>query len=434
MNPRINAILERLDGIPLMPAMLALFVIGLVVLLTPRRYHLGLAIAFFIAWISLGRFTLLGPISALAKATFVVPLLALIIAAWMHPGPRRKMPSLLWIYILTPLWAVACLLGTSSLPIALSYLACFFLSAVAASLVLKTIVDKGSLAAVVNAYCLGLIVPLLIILVAAFEGGSRHSLFTTGRFAPFGASSNQFIPILLQIMILSVYQFHELKKIYMKIASLIVIGFIFVILLKTGSRQGVVLLAAFLLPYGLIMIQRPLYLLLFTVVVFGGTFGVMKRGEDSLYQIQRATNFSDDSSRIDIALDYITNVIPQRPMVGLLGTNELLHNLDPSVGQAPHNAYLEVLYWGGLSLGIPLFVIMCATLYAACQLVLRRKQLNISSVSIVIFSSAMVSVYLHGMFSNLIYASIDSWAFFHFLLSGLLLGMYSDLKRIQVLR
>ncbi len=428
---RIQAILDKLQTIDPMPIGLLLAVVGLLLIFTPRRYYLWLAIASFAAWLAIGRFTSLGQVAAVSKATFAVPLLAVTFAAWMHPGRKNKIPWLYWIYIVSPLWAAVCVMSTTSRFLVWIYLLCSFLSAIAAMQVLRTITDRRSLSYVINAYSAGLVIPLAIIFLAAFIGSSEHHVSVMGRFAPFGAQPNQFIPLLVQMIAMAIYQFHTHKNALYKLLALPIMGILVVALLKTGSRQGIVLAAAILLPYGIVMIRRPIYLVLFLAAAVGGASWVINQGEGSSKQIRRASDFSDSSGRVDIAMIYISDVLPQRPLFGLLGTSGFPHHLDPSIGHSPHNGYLEMLYWGGWSLGLPLLIAVVATLHAIFRLLLNYSQLNIDGPTILILSSAMGSVYLCGFFSSLIYASIDSMEFFHFLLSGLLLAISRDLKNAR---
>lgn len=426
---RIYIILDRLSELD--PLMVGGFLLLAIVILPliPRRLYYGASLAFLVAWLNVGRFGGLGTIAALAKSTFVLPLVIVWIVATLQKVPRRNAPAVAWVYVLAPLWAAICIATTTDAPLVLAYVVCFFLSACTAMQVVRGITDRQSLHYVMTAYSVGLLVPFGIILYAFLTGGSQHyNSIHTFRFAPFGAAPNQAISMLLQFVVLGVYQLHGFKKFWAKVLPLLVAGMSAALTLKTGSRQGLVLLTAFFTPYVLALVRRPIFLILFAVIGIGSFAWVFRLGgEAAVSQFNRATDLSNTASRDEIALVYL-KIIAERPVTGLLGSAGESAILAPEAGTHTHNAFLEMFYWGGALLGGPTLLAAIYTLYAAAKLIWNRQALAIDGACVVVLCSAIAAVYLHGLVNVMIYTSISSWPFFHFFLSNIIVSLHSELK------
>src|SRR5690606_31932003 len=110
---RILSVLERMKELPLEQILPFILIIALLVVFTPRRCYFALSIIFFMIWMNISRYQGLGPVAALAKGTYWLPSIFIILAAAFHGGARRKMPPLHWIYLLTPFWAAICIATTN---------------------------------------------------------------------------------------------------------------------------------------------------------------------------------------------------------------------------------------------------------------------------------------------------------------------------------
>lgn len=424
---RIYAILERLGEVNPLITLGAILAFVIAAVLIPPKYRLAAALAFAGVWINLGRFKLLGGIAALAKASFAVPLVLIWLTATMHAGPRRNAPWVSWVYVLTPVLAVFCVMLASDAAQVLAYLLCFFLGGAAALQVVRLAVSRESLNYIMIAYMVGMAVPWAICLLAFIKGGSAHYLYWGARFMPFGSPSNQTIPMLAQPFVLGLYFFHAFQRLYWKIFAIALSGSSAALILASGSRQGVLILAIVLLPYVLTTVRRPLYLAMFFLIgvgVFSWQF--YSSGEAARSQVGRATDFSDTSKRDVIALRYL-DVISQSPAVGLMGSSDPALAA-PAVGTHAHNSYLELFYWGGVTVGLPALAAFLYSVYAGFRLVLKRKRVAIDPACIVVLYGALLAVYAHGMVGIMIYNSLTTWPFYHFLLSGLLVGLYNELK------
>lgn len=422
---RIMLVLERIKELPLEQVLPFVLVIALLLAFTPRRFYFALSIIFFMIWMNISRFQGLGPVAALAKGTYWLPTLFIVVTAAFHSGPRRPIPPIYWIYLVIPFWAAICIATTNDRALGAIYQFNFFLSALAAILVLRTIVDARSLSYVLTSCFIGLLLPFAFCIIALLIGGGRH--YHHGRFTPFGVGSNQIIPLLIQVMALGTYQFQALRRLSLKMASLAVVGIAAALILRTGSRQGVALVAAAFLPYCLVMIRRPIYMALFILVVGGGLYWVFAIAPDA-GAVGRATNFEDSGGRLPIALEYL-QIFTQRPATGLLGTHGFSIIKDPTASAHPHNSYLEMLYWGGLSLFVPLAIAIASTLYALAKLYWHRDRLTIGKEQTLLLASTLFAIYLHGLVGVMVYTSVSTWPFLHFLLSGLFLALAGDINR-----
>lgn len=426
---RINALLERVAELDYRLAVVAFVLFVITIIFLPKRYYFAATIALAVAWINLGRFSALGAAAAFAKATFLLPLVLVWLMATLHAGPRRDAPWVSWLYVATSLWAMLCVMQAQDATQVLIYNLCFLGSAIAALQVVRTITTRESLQYVMIAYGIGLLVPFLIVVYAMLDGGPQHYLESHGtRFSPFGSVSNQTIPLLLQLVFVGMYLFHTLDRGMWRLLPVFIAGIAAAMALKTGSRQGFLMLAIFAVPYVLTVVRRPIYLMLFGCIGVGAFAWVfVLGGEESQMQLNRATNFSDKSGRDTIALQYL-EVIAENPVTGLMGRTVAFAMASPEVGTHAHNSYLEMLYWGGVLLGVPLLAAALYTLWASAVVVVKRKKIALAPESLVVLASAMLALYLHGVTNNMLYTSVSTWPFFHFLLSGILCALYADLR------
>ena len=421
---RILTILERMEELPIEQVAICVLAAVLLLAFTPRRFYLALSIIFFVTWINISRHPGLGVVAAIAKATYWLPSLLIIIAALFHEGPRRRVPPLYWIYLVMPFWAAICIATTVDRELGLLYQLNFFLSVLVALLTIRTVVDTKSLSYVFTSFFVGLLIPFGICVYAFLDGGSQH--YHIARFSPFGSGTNQVVPLLVQVMALGTYQFQALRRLSLKIASLAVVGIAAALLLRTGSRQGTALVVIAFLPYCLLLIRRPIYMVLFTLVVASGLYWVFQTAADEA-MIGRTTDFSNTGGRLPVALEYL-GIFFERPAGGLLGTSNYSIISDPTASAHPHNAYMELLYWGGASLAFPLFFLVIATLYSVGRTFWNRHRLNMGIEQLALVGSTLLAIYMHGLVSVMMYTSISSWPFLHFLLSGLFLALSYDIS------
>lgn len=419
---RIFRHLEALQQVPAELLTLGVMVLILLPILIPRKYHLAAALAFLAAWLNLSRFSQLAPITSIAKVTFWLPIVLVIVAALLHPGPKRKVSPWMFIYFVIPFIGMACIATTNDATLGMVYQLNLFLVSLTAFCVLRTIVDYKSFCYVMWSLGIGLLVPLGVTTYAMLLGG--HFRPGLGRFEPYGILSNQLIPMLLQFMVISLLFFHGTANFVSRVAAIALFGLAGAQLIATGSRQGLVTLMLVLIPWGTVVVRRPLIAALCVIVAsasFVYVFGFLSEATG----VGRLSS-TDDSNRIEIAKLY-TQTIAERPVIGLLGTRHQSCIVAQGAPTHAHNAYLEALYIGGIVYGGPLLLVVAMTVYSAVYVFWYRKEVNLDRAQSLLLCGFMAAIYAHGLISNMPFTSVSSWSFINILLSGFFLNLRGDL-------
>ena len=108
-------------------------------------------------------------------------------------------------------------------------------------------------------------------------------------------------------------------------------------------------------------------------VVLGGAYFATQYDEARLSRLSQL----DAPGRIEINRIYL-DVIARSPIVGLLGTRgESFFRAESEAEGHAHNAYLSQLYFGGISYGIPLFLLIVYTMWCVYRVWISRALLAI---------------------------------------------------------
>jgi hypothetical protein len=93
---------------------------------------------------------------------------------------------------------------------------------------------------------------------------------------------------------------------------------------------------------------------------------------------------------------------------------------DEEIGVHPHDAYLEMMYLGGVIYTLPMVFLVLFTIVAAIRVFLDRKHLPIDPLLALIFVFVLAGVYVHAVFGVNGWYPTSAWAFM-----GLLFGLKS---------
>lgn len=424
----MDRITRHLENFPLPLIGLAL-VVGIVVLaLFPKKYALEASIVLTFAWMNINRFRNLGEIASIAKVTYWVPLLMVIVLSLFRRTPKRHVPPAAWLYLVTPILGCICVATTNDALFGMIQFGNMFVMALAALCLYRCIDSEQTLYRFILMGLLGLMVPLGISVVALFFFRYMSIIPGLGRFAPFGINPSQLVPTLALGVSFSACTVMIFKSPVVRVFCVAMIGSCLALLLATGSRQGIVACGIVLLPFVFTLARRPVALATVAVIALGAavwTFG-FTAGEVST---ERLTDFSNTSGRYEIALQYLDS-FAKRPFVGLMGTNDMSVIRDDTASHITHNSYLGILYTGGLLLGVPLLVVLISSVRSMWIVLLNADRCGIKPVILWGLAALLVAIYTHGLVNDMAYWGVSTWGVMHYFLSCFFMGTARDLRSL----
>jgi hypothetical protein len=421
----MDRVTRHLENLSIAHLMLALVAMGIAAILMPKKYGMEASLIVAAAWLNLNRFTNLGPIASISKATYWMPVIAIMWFAYTRPGNRNTVPSVAWIYLIAPIIGCICVATTGDRIIGFVQFANMFLLALTAILVYRVVDSEESFIRVVGSIFVGLMVPLGISVLALVFFRAQSFIPGIGRFAPFGINANQLVPILATAMALAGCGLIGFRAKPYRILCMAVIGAGATLLIATASRQGIVVAAVSMLPAAFWAAKRPLLLGIMAVVTVG--VGVwLFRFTEGAASTDRLTEAST-SGRYDNSFVY-ASMIAKRPIGGLLGTKGMSVVVGQEADKIPHNSYVGVAYLGGLLLAAPLAYAIFKTLTSMYYVLWRRSQVNLQPAVLWTGASILGAIYLHGLVNDMIFWSVSTWTFLHYFLSCFFIGLANKLR------
>lgn len=422
----MSTVERYLQIIPLPVLMIAPVGALLAFLLIPGRYRMLAALSLTVAWLPLSEYHDLGIIQAIAKTTGFAVYMLLAVTAWMDPGPRRRLPLMAWLYPAAAMLGFLYILTVTDRPLALVIRMQWLTLVIAALSVSQTIVDKASLLRVVQAITVGLAIALVVPLsdLVLHPGGAFHA---RGRFSPYGMNSNHVGIVFGLAAPLALYAAIRTSRTIWKALLIVVVVAAVSMTLLTASRSTVWFMAGSALPLALAMTGRPMMTLFGAfVLVVGVNWALGKAGDVPLERLATL-----ETRRVEIAQDFL-GVIAQRPWFGLLGTEGESFRVAETAfiaGANPHNAYLHILYFGGISYALPMFTLAAFTGWCTFRTWKGRRQIAADPLLINMLVAMMVMTYAHGFVNESMYYPTTPIAFPHVLLSAIFMGLAMDLKQ-----
>ena len=419
---RVTRHLEHLSLPHLALAVLALLIAAILV---PKKYGMEFSLIVAAAWLNMNRFANLGQIASISKATFWLPVLAIMWFAYMRPGNRNPVPSVAWAYLIAPILGCICVATTLDRTLGLVQFGTMFLLALSALLVYRTVDTQESLIRVIASIFIGLLVPLGVSILALIFFRAQSFIPGLGRFAPFGMNSNQLVPILATVMGLAACGLIGFKAKAWRIVCMAAIGAGATLIVATASRQGVIIAGIAMLPLAFWAAKRPIVLAfmgLVTVSVGVWLFGYTEGKSATERLTEMSTSGRNENTFVN------ANMIAKRPIGGLLGTRGMSVIVGQEADKIPHNSYVGVLYVGGLLLGAPLVFALLKTLTSMYYVLSHRHSVNLPPAVLWSIASMMAAIYLHGIANDMIYWSVSTWTFLHYFLSCLFVGLANQLR------
>jgi hypothetical protein len=424
---------SRIDIASVSPAMIvAVGLLALVVLaLIPARRRFYIAIAFTMAWSLVGQLPEL-PGQSIAKATLSVFFVLVSLAALLHPGPRLRLaPVVLWWPILAFV-AVMFVLYVDTLLYALLLRFQWILLCVTALLTCRTLTSREAADSLARAIGVGLMVGVAIAATSIITG--RASAFHLGRFAPYGANFNQVGVVFAAAVPFSLYCAMSARYRATRWACATMTVLVLGMLIMTASRASIAVSAICLLPFLFIGLRRAVLIVslvgLGVMVLLPFAYQPELKPElvaQDAYGLSRLDSL--ETERYEIFARYLDQSVSKRPITGLLGTSEPSVLRDEEIGKHPHNAYIEMMYLGGIIYALPTLLLVLLTIAAAVRVFLERKQMPIDPLLASIFVFILAAVYVHAIFGVMGWYPTSAWAFIHVLVSCYILTSADWLQR-----
>jgi hypothetical protein len=415
-----------LDYVPIWVLALSPLVGLALYLLIPRVHRMWVMIACAIPWLTISVLNELGMLAALSKATGILALGMVMVAAATHPGPRRRLMPLVWLYPVMAALGPLFVATTVDNFLALVLRAQWFVLVLAGIFVARTIVDARSLMYVLHAIATGLAIAIWAPFSAFLtpSHGLSRGLF---RFEPWGANANQIGVTFTMTIALCGYLGMRargiMKPFWFAIAS-VALG----MAVLTGSRSTMITTIGSSIPLALVMLRRPLTgIAAGTIVVAILSWFIVTVGADTAFF--RYGSF--ETSRVQQFFRYL-EVIGQRPIIGLAGTTGQLAQREEDLETHAHNAYLQIAYMGGLIYLLPHLLLVGLSMWFAFVTWKQRRRLDTDPLLISTLVAFMFMCYAHGFVNDGIYHPTFVWALFHVLLSCLLLTLGWELSRAPV--
>lgn len=413
------------DVIPLPVLIMAPVLIGLVFLLCPARLRMPAALIVMPPFLMVGRLPLLGAPALGAKALGFAMLLAVAVAAFLSPGPKRKLSPLCYAYVPLALVGPIFLVTTEDNLIPLLRTIQWICMVFAVLEVAKTVVDAAALVRILKYLAIGFVIDTPILMSAIVAGNWTHSGHS--RFEPYGASSLQIGMVFTMTVGITLYFALRDRIIPMRLIWAGTAAAATGMALLSGSRSVVITMMGVCIPLGLAMLRKPLLAVPMIGIMLVGIAVVLSRVDSNPF----ARYKSLESARGSQAVEYIQESISQRPLTGLLGTSGLRAEADDSLGFHAHNAYLMQAYYGGLALAVPYLVLAALSLMAAFYVWRYRVLMDADPLLISTLAAFMVMVYAQGLANHMIYMGTNAWGFLHLLFSVLFLTWASELMRFR---
>ncbi len=406
-----------LDLVPWWAIILAAFGYTMIIILLPSRIRIQCALAVMVVWLMFNKLVDLGFVQALSKATAFSVYYGVGLAAVLQPGPKRRLNPLVFIYPVMAVIAFLYVMTVTDRDVALVIRFQWLVLVVSAILLMRTVTDHVGLMRVLTGLMIGSAIGLLVLLSALVLNPAATYARGLGRIFPYQANPNQ-IGLMFCLSVF-VFGYFALRASNITTRSLM-IGFgaiSFGLGLLTGSRSVVVVMAIPLLPLLTAATRRPVLTVLAIGIAYGVLSWVLGMAEER--QLQRL--LSPTSERYELIGHYI-EVIKDRPIFGLANTSG--QSSGGHVGLThPHNAYIEMLYLGGLTLAVPMGLLVCVSLGGAFYTWRHRHKLPTDPVLINCLAALMFALYFHGFVNGTIYYPTYTWSFVHVFMSLLFMTL-----------
>ena len=419
---RVDIYIQIVMEQPILLAPIIAFIFAYALVPSHRRLFVSLLI--LVPWLTVARSPGMGPLASAAKLTSGIAYMLIAFAAWTHPGPKRKLPGLVWLFVIIAILAVPYVITTQERMLAIILRLQWVTVTVAGVLTAQTIVSYSDLSRITQALTWGCVFALIIPFSSLILFPAESFLRGMGRFQPWGANSNQIGMLFALAVPLFAYAAMSwrstLKPLFLSVLVL-TIG----MALLTASRQTMLAILLVMLPVLLALTKRPIVTVFALILGAVGLSIVFSLGESA--DLERYGSL--ETGRLDIWAAYWTEVFPRRPVTGLLFTKgESYFKALVEVGQHPHNAWFYLMYIGGLSIAGPMFYLTLYSTFSGFKIWKVRNYLPGDPLYYSILLMVLVAMYIQGLFNQVVYWPTYTWSFLHVVIASIFICMYKELK------
>jgi len=408
------------------PILLAPFILFIIIYAAiPADKKLFLTLVLLVPWLTVARSEGLGPIHAAAKLSSGATYLLIAISAVIHPGPKRQLPQVVWIFVIVAVASIFYVLTTEERARAIVMRVQWVCVTLAGVYTARTIVSYSDLRRVIDGLTWGCIFALALPLSAFLIDPIGSFLKGQERFEPWGANSNQIGMLFALATPLLAYALMSLKKPSLKPFLLFSLVVTLGMALMTASRQILVAIILVMIPVFFVLFKRPIFMVLAVGIGILGLSMMLSLGEK--FDYDRLGNLQ--TGRLDIWYTYWTQVFPSRPIFGLLGTTgQSFEKSLVEVGQHPHNAWFYLMYLGGVTLAGPMLYLSVYSSYCGVKLWKFRNYLPGDSLLYSILVMLLLAMYIQGLFNPVVYWPTYTWSFLHVVLACLFIAIWQDIR------
>ncbi|MDG2201643.1 MAG: hypothetical protein P8K80_10750 [Phycisphaerales bacterium] len=413
-----------LDIVPIPILLAGAMVAVLVYLAVPAQYRLVIALAIVPIWLTVGRLPDLGIISQAAKVSSAMVFFLVGLGAFLHPGPRRQVPPIAWLYMVMACVMFLYVLQVQDRTLALILRMQWLMVVFAAIMLIRTVVHVQDLTRIINGLAFGCFLALLLPLSGLILFPGDSFLRGAGRFQPYGVNSNQIGMLFALSIPLLYYKAITTRAVSLKPIIFAAIGITIGMALLTASRQTLLAILMVGIPIIFKLSRRPIITIIGLAVGLAAVSYVIGMAENTAFD-----RFADlESNRFEVWAAYTRDVYTQRPLFGLFGVNSELAFRSSVVQAHPHSAYFNLMYMGGLSLLIPMMILLCTSLSCAFRTWRMRHQIGVDPFLISILGMLLVAMYTQGIFNQVVYWPTYAWSFCHVILAIFFITVGTALK------
>ncbi len=408
------------------PALLAPFFIFIIIFAAiPSDKKLFVTIAILVPWLTIARSPGLGPIAAAAKLSSGIPYLLVAFSAAMHPGPKRRLPGVVWLFVIVAVVSIFYVMTTEERMRGLVMRVQWVSVTLAGVFTARTIVSFSDLKRIIDALTWGCIFALGIPMSSLLLNATDTFLKGRLRFVPWGSNSNQIGMLFALATPLLAYAVMTLKKISLKPFLLAMLFFTLGMAIMTQSRQVLIAIALVMIPIIHILSKRPIFTMFSILVGILSLTWILSMGESS--DFERLGTL--ESGRPEVWYLYWTEVFPQRPIFGLLGSSgQSFEKAIIEVGMHPHNAWFYYMYLGGVSLAAPMVYLTVYSSYCGIKVWKQREHLPGTPLLYSILIMLLLAMYIQGLFNQVVYWPTYTWSYLHVVLAGLFIAIWADIR------
>jgi hypothetical protein len=375
-------------------------------------------------WLLLGLLPEIPTAQALAKTTSVLAYALVFISAILTPGPKRRVPPIVWLYPAVAVLGFIYLPSTVDRTVAMVLQFQFLVLTFAAIFTVRTIVDEESLMRVLVPLAIGAAIALGIPLSALLLNPAEAFAGGWGRFRPYGGNPETFGPVYVLAMPLTLYFAFRTKSPILKSGFAAACATAFGLGLISATRSVLIVMAIASIPMWLPLMRRPGLVLI--VACLGAVIVGYLVSQPEEVSYERLTTL--ETGRVEIAVAYL-DIIADRPLFGLLGTSGESAFAAGSIATHPHNVYIERLYIGGLTYFFPFAVLIAYSSWCILRVYFARRRYDIDPVLTATLCTFLLGVYAHGFVDGVIMYPTHSWAWWHVTLAVLVASLASDLRQ-----